>query len=60
MTAHAPMMAVHLVAAALVGLWLAYGERCLWTMIAVTGRRLFAASCALAGTAGAGRHRRCG
>ena len=29
LSAHAPMMVVHLVAAALVGLWLAHGERCL-------------------------------
>lgn len=43
LSAHAPMMAAHLVAAALVGLWLAYGERCLWSIIALTGRRLFAA-----------------
>lgn len=30
---HAPMMAAHLAAAALVGLWLATGERCLWTLL---------------------------
>lgn len=40
LSAHAPMMVVHLVAAALVGLWLAHGERCLWTLIALTGRRI--------------------
>lgn len=38
--AHAPMMAVHLAAAALVGLWLAVGERALWQLLAMTGRRL--------------------
>ena len=40
LSAHAPMMAVHLVAAVLVGLWLGYGERCLWSILALTGRRL--------------------
>lgn len=35
LSAHAPMMAVHLVAAALVGLWLAVGERALFTLIAL-------------------------
>lgn len=40
LSAHAPMMAAHLVASVLVGLWLAYGERCLWTVLALTGRRL--------------------
>jgi hypothetical protein len=40
LSAHAPMMAVHLAAAALVGLWLAYGERCLFALIALTGRRV--------------------
>lgn len=34
-SAHAPMMAVHLLAAALVGLWLAVGERSLWTLVAL-------------------------
>lgn len=43
LSAHAPMMAVHLLAAALVGLWLAHGERCLWTVLALTGRRIHAA-----------------
>ena len=33
--AHAPMMVVHLVAAALVGLWLAVGERTLWALVAL-------------------------
>lgn len=35
LSAHAPMMAVHLLAAALVGLWLAVGERSLWTLVAL-------------------------
>ncbi|WKN47062.1 hypothetical protein [Nocardioides sp. Arc9.136] len=35
LSAHAPMMAVHLVAAVLVGLWLAAGERALWTLVAL-------------------------
>ena len=38
--AHAPMMVAHLVAAALVGLWLAQGERCLWTLVALLGRQV--------------------
>lgn len=33
--AHAPMMVLHLVAAALVGLWLAVGEHALWTLVAM-------------------------
>jgi hypothetical protein len=41
--AHAPMMAAHLAVAALVGLWLAYGERALWTLVALLGRRLLLA-----------------
>ncbi len=40
LSAHAPMMAAHLAASVLVGLWLAWGERCLWTVIALTGRLL--------------------
>ena len=40
--AHAPMMAVHLAAAALVGLWLAYGERLLLSVATLTGQRLLA------------------
>ncbi len=32
----APMMGAHLVAAVLVGLWLASGERALWTVLALT------------------------
>lgn len=47
MSAHAPMMAAHLVAAALVGLWLARGERYLWTVLALTGRRILLAAWAL-------------
>lgn len=42
LSGHAPMMAAHLVVAALVGLWLAHGERCLWTLVHLTGRRLLA------------------
>lgn len=42
MSAHAPMMGVHLVAAVLVGLWLGYGERLLWNILTLTGRRLLA------------------
>jgi hypothetical protein len=44
LSAHAPMMAAHLAVAALVGLWLGYGERCLWTLIALTGRRILGAA----------------
>ncbi|KQY51661.1 MULTISPECIES: hypothetical protein [unclassified Nocardioides] len=33
--AHAPMMVLHLCAAALVGLWLAVGERAIWTLLAL-------------------------
>lgn len=40
--AHAPMMLVHLVAAALVGLWLAHGERLLWTLVELSRRVLLA------------------
>ncbi|MFC6343996.1 hypothetical protein ACFP8W_18600, partial [Nocardioides hankookensis] len=47
LSAHAPMMVAHLVVAALVGLWLAYGERCLWTILALTGRRILAAAWAI-------------
>jgi len=39
-SAHASMMAVHLAASALVGLWLALGERCLWELVALLKRRL--------------------
>jgi hypothetical protein len=44
LSAHAPMMAVHLAAGALVALWLAHGERCLWTLLALTGRRVILAA----------------
>jgi hypothetical protein len=37
---HAPMMVVHVLAAALVGVWLAVGERALWTMVALAGALL--------------------
>lgn len=47
LSAHAPMMAVHLAAAVLVGLWLAYGEQFLWSILALTGRRLLVAAWAL-------------
>jgi hypothetical protein len=40
--AHAPMMAVHLLAAALVGLWLAHGERLALAVVTLTGHRLLA------------------
>jgi hypothetical protein len=40
--AHAPMMAVHLLAAALVGLWLAHGERLALAVVTLTGHRLVA------------------
>lgn len=36
--AHAPMMLVHVGVAVLVGLWLARGERCLFTVLALTRR----------------------
>jgi hypothetical protein len=40
LAAHAPMMVAHLAAAALVALWLAHGERLLWDLAAMLGRRL--------------------
>lgn len=40
---HAPMMAVHLAVAALVGLWLARGERCFWAVVSLTGRPVVSA-----------------
>lgn len=43
LSAHAPMMAVHIAAAALVGIWLAVGERALWTVLALTAGVVFAA-----------------
>lgn len=48
LSAHAPMMVVHLAAAVLVGLWLGRGEQCLWTLIALTGRRVIVAAWSLA------------
>ena len=42
LSAHAPMMAAHLAAAALVALWLAYGERCAYAVLALTARLLLA------------------
>lgn len=36
---HLPMMLAHLLAAVLVGLWLAAGERCLWHLLHLTARR---------------------
>lgn len=50
LSAHAPMMAAHLTAAALLGLWLARGERLLWSVLALTGRCVLAAAWALAPT----------
>lgn len=38
--AHAPMMVVHLLAAALVGLWLAHGERLAWSVVTLMGHRV--------------------
>jgi hypothetical protein len=35
---HAPMMAAHLAAAALLGIWLALGERSLWALLALAER----------------------
>jgi hypothetical protein len=43
LTAHAPMMVAHLAAAALVALWLSHGERLLWDLVALLGRRLVGA-----------------
>jgi hypothetical protein len=40
MSAHLPMMVAHLAAAALVALWLAYGEKCVFTVLELVGRRL--------------------
>ncbi|KQP66862.1 hypothetical protein [Nocardioides sp. Leaf285] len=42
LAAHAPMMAAHLLAAALVGLWLAVGEHALWALVALAGAVLAA------------------
>ncbi len=38
LSTHAPMMAAHLAAAGLVGLWLAAGERALWSLVALASR----------------------
>jgi len=40
LTQHAPMMAAHLVVAAVVGLWLAHGERLFWTLVRTTAGHL--------------------
>ncbi len=40
LVAHAPMLAAHLAAAAVVALWLAHGERCLWTVLALAAGAL--------------------
>ena len=40
LSSHGPMMLAHLLAAALVGLWLAVGERALWALIALTAGAL--------------------
>jgi len=37
--AHGPMMLAHVLVAALVGLWLACGERAAWDLVALTARR---------------------
>ena len=37
---HGPMMLAHLLAAVMVGLWLAVGERALWALVALTGGAL--------------------
>ncbi len=42
LTAHAWMAVAHLVAAVLVGLWLALGERALWTLLALLARVILA------------------
>lgn len=40
LAAHAPMMAAHIAAAALIGVWLAAGEKSLWTLLALTAKHL--------------------
>ncbi len=40
LSAHAPMMVVHLMAAATVGMWLGVGERALWALVADAHTRL--------------------
>lgn len=42
MQAHAPMMVVHLAAAALVALWLTYGEKAVLAVLAITARLVVA------------------
>ena len=42
LSAHAPMMVVHLAAAALVALWLTYGEKALLAVLAITARLVVA------------------
>jgi len=42
LSGHAPMMAAHLAAAAVVGLWLALGERALWALVALASAGLTA------------------
>ena len=46
-SAHAPMVAVHTLASILVGLWLGFGERSLWSLISVLGHRLLAVALVL-------------
>lgn len=48
LVAHGPMMAAHLAVAALIGLWLAHGERCLWTLLALSARLVVGAVLAAA------------
>jgi hypothetical protein len=59
MSAHAPMMLVHLLAGVLVALWLARGERCLWTLLALTGRLITLVSLLQAPIAGPRASLRC-
>jgi len=40
MSAHLPMMVAHLAAAAVVALWLAYGEKTVFTVLGLVGARL--------------------
>lgn len=47
---HAPMMLVHLLAAAVVGLWLASGEHALWTLVALAAAVAVPSLRALLGT----------
>lgn len=43
LAANAPMMAAHVAAAVAIGLWLAHGEKTLWTLATLTARRLLLA-----------------